>query len=277
MATGLMSMPSVPSFPGQDEFKGDIYHAQVCKNIPEKVQGKHAVILGGGRTANELTERAYRGGAKSVTMVYRKPKWNIGTAPENLVWGSFPVPYFTGSRLGMAFSTPMLGHNKTMKFQDWFPWLKRLFWKQLETAQRRGIPSELDPETPIMSDFENLASVRSHEFFDMIREYKVKMIRGASIAEYQETSLKLTNGDTIPCDVVMMGTGFRPECSKLESDLGVHFEHDGLWLYRHIIAPNTRNLAFIGHGLGNSGTVITVNSCVWIGEMLRGNVKVPTN
>jgi hypothetical protein len=49
-----------------------------------------------------------------------------------------------------------------------------------------------------------------------------------------------------------------------------------MWFYRHIIPPNSKNLAFVGHGIALNISVMTAISCVWVVEMLRGNVKLPT-
>lgn len=71
LCTGHAGEPKVPSFPGQREFHGTVYHAHEHKDASSyNVAGKKVVVVGTGNSGHDIAQNFYENGAK-VTMVQR--------------------------------------------------------------------------------------------------------------------------------------------------------------------------------------------------------------
>jgi putative flavoprotein involved in K+ transport len=69
MATGMSGKPSVPEFPGMDEFKGEQHHSSDHRG-PDAYKGKIAVVIGSNNSAHDICAALWEAGA-DVTMVQR--------------------------------------------------------------------------------------------------------------------------------------------------------------------------------------------------------------
>lgn len=69
--TGHSGEPKIPTFPGQEGFKGQVYHASQHKDASEyDVEGKKVVVVGTGNSGHDIAENFCESGAE-VTMVQR--------------------------------------------------------------------------------------------------------------------------------------------------------------------------------------------------------------
>jgi cation diffusion facilitator CzcD-associated flavoprotein CzcO len=134
VATGLFSKPITPSLPGKENFEGTICHSMHARGLANMTRGKEVLVLGGGRSANELAQKSIEAGAKNVTMVFRAPKWNLGIDDENKVLGYFNPFTFVNTRFATIFNTPMVGHDKIAAFQTTFKSLKPYYFSIVENA-----------------------------------------------------------------------------------------------------------------------------------------------
>lgn len=70
--TGHAGEPLVPSFPGQSEFKGQVYHGSKHEEASKSdVKGKKVIVVGTGNSGHDIAENFYESGA-DVTMLQRK-------------------------------------------------------------------------------------------------------------------------------------------------------------------------------------------------------------
>ncbi|RAH77228.1 putative flavin-binding monooxygenase [Aspergillus japonicus CBS 114.51] len=86
---GHLGLPKVPSFPGQADFKGTIYHASQHADARALApQGKKVVVVGTGNSGHDIAQDFYQQGAV-VTMLQRGPtyvlteKHGLPLIPEN--------------------------------------------------------------------------------------------------------------------------------------------------------------------------------------------------
>lgn len=69
--TGHAGEPKIPSFPGQSEFKGKVYHASQHEDASNSdVKGKKVIVVGTGNSGHDIAENFYESGAE-VTMLQR--------------------------------------------------------------------------------------------------------------------------------------------------------------------------------------------------------------
>jgi cation diffusion facilitator CzcD-associated flavoprotein CzcO len=70
-ATGHAGEPKVPTFPGQQEFKGLVYHGSQHRDAAEhNVKGKKVLVVGTGNSGHDIAENFCVNGA-DVTMIQR--------------------------------------------------------------------------------------------------------------------------------------------------------------------------------------------------------------
>ena len=71
-ATGHSGEPSVPTFPGQSDFRGLIYHGSQHQDASDSnVQGKKVVVVGTGNSGHDIAQNFCENGA-DVTMLQRR-------------------------------------------------------------------------------------------------------------------------------------------------------------------------------------------------------------
>ncbi|KAJ4358681.1 uncharacterized protein N0V89_003265 [Didymosphaeria variabile] len=78
--TGHSGVPLVPSFPGQDTFKGTVYHASQHKDASkhsDKLAGKKVIVVGTGNSGHDIAQNYHLSGAHSVTMLQRRGTYVI--------------------------------------------------------------------------------------------------------------------------------------------------------------------------------------------------------
>ena len=70
--TGHAGEPLIPSFPGQTEFKGQVYHGSQHQDASKTdVKGKRVIVVGTGNSGHDIAENFYENGAE-VTMLQRR-------------------------------------------------------------------------------------------------------------------------------------------------------------------------------------------------------------
>jgi cation diffusion facilitator CzcD-associated flavoprotein CzcO len=75
--TGHSGELCIPSFPGQESFEGEVYHACQHKDATTcNVKGKKVVIVGTGTTGHDIAQEFSENGA-DVTMLQRSPTYVI--------------------------------------------------------------------------------------------------------------------------------------------------------------------------------------------------------
>ncbi|KAG4429227.1 hypothetical protein IFR05_015288 [Cadophora sp. M221] len=198
-AVGTCGENKMPHIPGQQNFKGEIYHSSQLTG--KEAKGKKMVIIGGGASAVEALEFASHEGAAKTTILARSDKWII---PRN------PV-------VNMLLSLNIFGGETIF---SWIPelLLKKFFYRDLQDLA----PSEkgLFTGTPMVNS----------DVMDKIRSGAAEWLRG-DILGFTEKGIKFNHrgkgvpangpgrGKIIDADIVVMATGFdRPSLNFLPED-----------------------------------------------------------
>ena len=75
--TGHSGEPKVPTFPGQPQFKGQVYHGSQHDDASKHdVRGKKVVVVGTGNSGHDIAQNFYENGAQ-VTMLQRSGTYVI--------------------------------------------------------------------------------------------------------------------------------------------------------------------------------------------------------
>ena len=214
LATGMSGVPNIPDLPGADKFKGVLCHSS--KHIGgEEYRDKKCVVLGSNNSAHDICADLWEHGA-DITMVQRSSthiahsetlmnlalgglyseqavKSGITTNTADLIFAS--VPY----KIMHTFHIPVYqqmaeqdaalyeGLKKAGFMLDFGDDGSGLFMKYL----RRGSGYYIDVGAS-----------------QLIIDGKIKLKSGVTIAEIGEDSLTLSNGETLPADLIVLATGY---------------------------------------------------------------------
>ncbi|EHA57838.1 hypothetical protein MGG_16410 [Pyricularia oryzae 70-15] len=198
-AVGTCGKPKIPIFPDREKFKGPVYHSSQLNG--KDAAGKRIAIIGGGASAVEVLEWAFKGGAAHASILSRSEKWII---PRNIV-------------INTLLSWNVLGQDA---FIGWLPeiLLRRFFYRDLDSIapSNKGIFTD----TPMVNS----------DVLDHIRSGKADWVRcdvesltdsGVLVNERAPGVPKggLGRPRVVDADIIVMATGFkRPSLAFLPDD-----------------------------------------------------------
>ena len=284
MATGLYSKTNLflPKLPSQEVFQGKVVHSSDFQKA-EMAEGKRVVVVGNGKSAVDCAVEASKAKAAKVTLVGRKPHWPTPRKIANLI----PFQYIFLSRLGQALVSGHRGalpgapaHMSLWHKLGW-PVMAGVFSavEMLFALQFRNMKGKTSPlfKCDVVSDFYGHAQVNDYSFRDLVAEGKIDWMMG-NPEGYTKEGL-LVDGQVVPADLIVYGTGFQKDYSLFSEDvrskLGV--EDDGLYLWRHTLPPQIPGLAFVGSELATISNISTYGlQSAWLGKVWSGEIQLPS-
>jgi len=277
---GLYSQTAnMPTLPGKESFSGPIIHSSQFLS-EDLVKGKKVVVIGGGKSAMDIAKVASKVGESSV-LLYRQAHW---ITPQSIL-GLIPTEWIFMSRLGQALvgsykgawpdapSGPKLAHTLLAPVMHGvFALLGAIF------AVQRKHYGDFKPEHDFVADFYNVPQLQSAEFTQMVDKGEITATKG-SVKSVEADGVVLGSGEKVPCDVIVCATGFGSSYPFFDaatlSALGV--EKDGLYLYRHLLAPKVQDIAFVGAEASTLENSVTYGlQAEWLARALVGAVELPS-
>jgi dimethylaniline monooxygenase (N-oxide forming) len=272
IATGLYSNPNMPALEGQDQFQGKIYHSSEYDD-PSLVAGRKVIVVGYGKSALDIAVDASKH-ARETTLLFRDVHWPVPVK----VLGLIDVRKIFLTRLVSGF-LPLYQRPEPWekKLHETAPWLIHGFWRMVETIMRTQFHlDECDavPTTPVEHDLFNGGMLPTDESFPRLRSGAVRPRRGA-IARFSPGGVTLADGERLDADVVIFATGWKCDYGVLPAAFGRVVEDDGLYLYRHILHPDWKDLAFIGWASTFSNSLTSHLAALWLRNLLQGRFDLP--
>lgn len=247
ICTGQFSDKNIITHPGQEAFVargGAVLHSSEYTD-PGICAGKDVVVLGGSKSATDIAVNAAKNGAKSVRLVYLENVWR--------------VPYFVG---GINFKRLLYIRAQERQFNQWgktpFQKLASAVFKPLIWANFRGLETLLKtqlklkkhnmvPGTPIEKEVSCSVPIVTPGLIECLDEGTIKPVLG-TFDSYGEDGLKLSNGETVPCDLAILAVGWKlgvPYLPQKYQDKLI--EEDGQYrVYRLSVNPDLPDMGFVG-------------------------------
>lgn len=201
-AIGTCGDPKVPHIPGQEKFKGEIYHSSQLDG--KQAKGKRVLIIGGGASAVEALEFVDNQEASQTSVLSRSEKWII---PRNAI-------------VDALLSLNVFGEET---WASWIPedLLRIFFYRDLaDIAPPKGSTKGLFTETPMVNS----------RILNLIRSGKAKWLRG-DIQRFDEKGIEFNFRQqgvpkggpgvarTVEGDICILATGYtRPSLSFLPEE-----------------------------------------------------------
>ena len=213
LATGMSGKPSVPTLPGQDDFRGDQHHSSAHPG-PDRYVGKKAVVIGSNNSAHDICKALYENGV-DVTMVQRSSThivrsdslMDLGLGDlysERAVAGGM-----TTEKADLTFaSLPYrIMHDFQIPIYDAIRERDKEFYDRLEAA---GF--ELDWGADNSGLFMKYLRRGSGYYIDvgacdLVADGSIKLAHG-QVDRLTEDSVVLADGTELPADVVVYATGY---------------------------------------------------------------------
>ena len=214
LATGMSGKPNIPTFPGQDIFKGEQQHSSQHPG-PDAYAGKKVVVIGSNNSAHDICAALWEAGA-DVTMVQRSST-HIVKSDTLMDIG-----------LGGLYSEQALANGVTTRMADlifaslpykimheWqIPLYEQMkerdaeFYRKLE---ERGFLLDwgADGSGLFMKDLR-----RGSGYYidvgacDLVIDGSIKLVSGKGIERLSETGVVLSDGTELPADLVIYATGY---------------------------------------------------------------------
>ncbi|KAI8614478.1 hypothetical protein BC830DRAFT_1127316 [Chytriomyces sp. MP71] len=285
------SAPFVPAVTGRNSFQGVINHSSHMQSEDILTSG-NVVIVGCGRSGTDFATHSARAklGSKAEThliarnLMWIVPQYILGIHADILLYNRL-----TTAMMPAWFHLPFeAGLHKSGKeavastnILDNCSFVVRKFWGFIQWAVKTssGLTSRsaMLPSHSIMDELRGQIAMEPSGFFRFIRQNAIQVHR-TSISRLSERSVHLDDGTTLNnVDTIIFATGFDFRQHILLPPGKEHLvEHDGIYLYRHLLHPELENMAFVGKNQALLTLPIAEMSSHWISSYLRGTLILPS-
>ncbi|XP_023217740.1 dimethylaniline monooxygenase [N-oxide-forming] 5-like [Centruroides sculpturatus] len=249
ICTGCNSNPFIPSLPGLEEFKGNVFHSWHYKE-PSKFSNRRVLVVGTGNSGSDVAVDLC-GVAKTIIMSSNNGLWVYGrNSPSGEPWDV----YFT-SRLNLWLfeRLPKFITNK---------WMKNKFKKYFNTSYFNIVPKK--------DVFRCIPTINDCILF-LLLNGNIR-IRGKIKKFTAEGVLFEGDQDVTLIDDVIFATGYSLDLPFLQKKT---YSED---LYNIIIPPDLKHptLAFIGFiEIPRALALIIEMQAMWFVQLLKGKIQLP--
>lgn len=275
MAPGMFNLPRIPNWPGIESFSGDLIHSSQLRDTSQ-VKNKAVAIIGFSRSAMDIAVDII-GDAESVTIIHRSVRWPV---PEKIL-GIVRNHVLLFARWPTLFAPPWIRPTRVSELlHSKCALVVNAFWKFFEillNGQFHLKSRNLKPDRPIKLDLFTNLYITPRRFFSLVGKGLIRSVR-SSIEAFEKDSIRTSNGERIPADVVISATGWQHDYSFLpQALLDRIYDEDGMHLYRHMVHPAFPGFAFVGGVQGiNSATCYAIQA-TWVARNLTGQFSLPSS
>jgi cation diffusion facilitator CzcD-associated flavoprotein CzcO len=225
VATGYNRAPKVPRWPGDEDFGGEILHASRYRS-GAAWRGKRALVVGVGNTGAEIALDLWEHGAK-VTLCARSPQHVVPRdvlgvpAQVNSLLVFTRIPVALGDRIARAISRAIYGD-----------------------LARYGLPA---PRTGMLSDVVERGHIPLLDIgtVALIKQGAIAVV--PVLARFEPGAAVCDDGRRVPCDVVVLATGYRAALDEVFEDAAALTDARGYPRTHGAPVPGHPGLYFVGY------------------------------
>ncbi|XP_030853798.1 dimethylaniline monooxygenase [N-oxide-forming] 2 [Strongylocentrotus purpuratus] len=251
VCSGLHNKSYIPSFPGMDEFKGDIVHSCDFKN-GGKFAGKTVVVVGGSHSAGDVAVDTSR----HAKMTYLAMKSGTTVLPRQGPGGA-PIDTYVNRRV-----------RGLVPLALWKKWMKSVIANRLD-MESLGLQSDrpLFASTSLMVNDEI-----------GVRIWCGALKAKANIARFTETDVIFVDGTVVEnVDAVIFATGYEFKFPFIDKSI-LQETYAELELYWHVFPPRLahQTIALVGatNAVGAQGPMYELQARL-AGRVFKGLVELP--
>jgi putative flavoprotein involved in K+ transport len=200
IATGHQHTPSIPAWPGHEQFSGRLLHSAEYRN-PREFHGADVLIVGPGCSGMEIAYDLAEGGASRVRVAIR-------TQPNIILRQAGPLPGEVPATL-MYRLPPQIGDRQTRL-------IRRLTIGDLSAhglvPPKEGIMSRVHREG-------KAPAILDKPVIDAIKQRRIEIM--AAVDSFDATGVVLADRTRLEPNVVIAATGYTTGLEPLVGHLGV--------------------------------------------------------
>ncbi|EGO00145.1 hypothetical protein SERLA73DRAFT_107137 [Serpula lacrymans var. lacrymans S7.3] len=215
------SIPRMPTYPGMDEYKGQVLHSISHGKALDHV-GKKVVVVGSCTSAHDICADYYEHGI-DITMCQRSPTYIMTTKEGGprlfaLFWEGSP-PTDIADRINASYPNHLLKLMHQRVSRDIAEADKEL----LDGLRARGFKLSMGDEG---SGCLILAWTKAGGYYldvgasQLIADGKIKLKADSPMSRFTPSGLEFEDGSTIDADVVIFATGYSDARSAYRQILG---------------------------------------------------------
>jgi cation diffusion facilitator CzcD-associated flavoprotein CzcO len=275
-----------PTFAREDDYQGRIMTERDLKDLRE-FDEKTIAVVGFGKSAVDIAAMAAPR-ANKVNHVFRTPRWLI---PARLF--GLHNSYVLFNRISSIMMNSWVHPSKLEHvLHKKFSWLVNAYWKSLQWVYRahnhihalhlakqtrRRLATYL-PEHGVLFDMRSACAQAPKDFFKFVKKGQIQP-HHAELKSFTEKGLLLSNGQEVDADIVVLSLGSeKPRLPFMPAKYRemLEKEEDGPQLYRHMIHPAIKNLAFAGFNHGFMHIPAAEVGVLWLCALLSGDIQLPS-
>lgn len=221
MATGSVSgLPRMPDMPGLGSFGGEVLHSSRFSS-GAAYTGRRAVVVGTGNSGHDVAQDLHGHGA-AVTMVQRSPTCVLSLEPSGtMVYALYSEgpPVEDVDLITAAIPYPLLKSS--------YQWLTRrtceLDRDLLDGLHAVGFETDFEPD---LTGF-HMRYLRTGGGYyinvgcsDLLVRREIDLVQARDIDRFTPDGLRMIDGTEIPCDLVVLATGYENQQEGVRRLLG---------------------------------------------------------
>ena len=283
VCNGIFSAPAVPDFEGAQGFRdasGTICHSSEFLNLDD-ARDKHVLVVGYGKSSCDVAA-ALAPVTAQLTVVARELIWKM---PKKLA-NRLNYKYLFLTRMGEALF-PYIELKGTEKFlhglgrpvrNSMIGSVQGVIARQLK-LKKRGV----EPKGSFERIARSTVSLVTDGFFDMVEDGRIHVARDARIDRLEvvdgQRRAVLSNGQTIPADIVICGTGWHQEMPFFTAQMQARIldERGNFRLYRCIRPIGVKNLLFNGYNSSFFSPLSAEIGALWVAAHMAGDLRLPSD
>jgi cation diffusion facilitator CzcD-associated flavoprotein CzcO len=210
MATGVSGIPNVPDIPSLKNFAGKVLHSSQYDD-GENWKGKRALVIGTGNSGHDIAQDLHSSGAE-VTLVQRSSTLVTNIEPSaQLAYSAYNKGTLEDNDL-IATSMPLtLARRSHVLLTEQS---KKLDKELLDGLERVGFKLDFGEDSTGWQ-FKYLTRGGGYYFnvgcSDLVANGAIGLLQFSDIDAFTAEGARMKNAKTIPADLIVLATGYKPQ------------------------------------------------------------------
>ena len=269
VCTGTNTFSSLPHFPGQERFRGEILHSDKYRNA-DKFAGKKVLVVGAGESGSDITNEISMHASKTAIAIRGKH--------------GHLIPRIQGSGRVTDLNTNRCRYSNPYIFGDWVGYVNQMAKK---TVAQWGPDSDLKKVLRKIGELNMKQGTSAFSKFGCKNEGFVSamVLRDAELHrdtfELYENKAVFADGTTFECDAIVACTGYRnifPMFDEHHPEISFHGQNPRTNYKQVMCIAHPGEIAFFGFARPAFGSIppTTEMQSRFFVAHLNGELDIPT-
>jgi dimethylaniline monooxygenase (N-oxide forming) len=279
VGNGIFSIPSVPEYTGIEDFLaggGRLCHTSEFTRC-EDARDKHVLIVGYGKSSCDVA-MGISGISASTSVIARHLIWKL---PKMLA-GKLNYKHLFLTRLSEALFRYVRLQGMDKFFHTWGNPIRQSMLNTVEWIIERQLGLRrlgVHPGKPLETIARSTVSLVTEGFYEALGTGDITLYKNTEIVSLADGKALLSDGNTVPADIVVCGTGWHQRCTFLDDTVmrKVTDAKGNFRLYRSMTPVGMPYLAFNGYNSSFFSQLNCEIGALWLADYLHGGFELPSD